>query len=115
MSKSCYYLSLTKASNIKSALFMASNSSAFAPPVSKEVKAIFFDCDDTLYRNDFKLAKALTQSIEDYLANNLGLPEVSKLRSGFTLYQPVHGFCHTIMALSLFLRLITTLLLLFEK
>lgn len=54
---------------------MASNSSAFAPPVSKEVKAIFFDCDDTLYRNDFKLAKALTQSIEDYLANNLGLPE----------------------------------------
>eukprot|EP00658_Telonema_sp_P-2_P014011 TRINITY_DN15312_c0_g1_i6.p1 TRINITY_DN15312_c0_g1~~TRINITY_DN15312_c0_g1_i6.p1 ORF type:complete len:289 (-),score=70.94 TRINITY_DN15312_c0_g1_i6:360-1226(-) len=36
--------------------------------------ALFLDCDDCLYYNDWKTAKQLTASIEDYCTENLGLP-----------------------------------------
>ena len=39
-----------------------------------KMPVIFFDCDDTLYKNDWKVANALTARIDDYCSNRLGLP-----------------------------------------
>lgn len=37
--------------------------------------AIFFDCDDCLYFDDWKTANRLTKKIDDYCVQKLGLPE----------------------------------------
>jgi len=43
--------------------------------VSMPIQCVFFDCDDCLYKNDWKTAKLLTEKIKGYCQDKLGLPE----------------------------------------
>ena len=36
---------------------------------------LYIDCDDTMYRNDWKVAKMITDNIEEYVTKKLKLPE----------------------------------------
>lgn len=58
---------------------------ADAPP---DLKFIFFDCDDTLYRNDWKTGDRLTQKIAQYTEAELGVDGAK----AYELYK-THGTC----------------------
>ena len=51
-------------------------------------KFIFFDCDDTLYRNDWKTGDRLTQKIAQYTESELGVDGAK----AYELYK-THGTC----------------------
>uniref|UniRef100_A0A7S2X8T7 Pyrimidine 5-nucleotidase n=1 Tax=Lotharella oceanica TaxID=641309 RepID=A0A7S2X8T7_9EUKA len=42
---------------------------------SSKGATLFIDCDDTLYRNDWKVAKMITKNIDDYFTTKLKMPE----------------------------------------
>jgi len=58
---------------------------ADTPP---DPKFIFFDCDDTLYRNDWKTGDRLTQKIAAYTESELGVDGAK----AYELYK-THGTC----------------------
>jgi len=58
----------------------------FSPGLLAGVEHIFFDCDDTLYQNDWATAELLKASIDRYATEELGLPE----NVAFELYKE-HG------------------------
>ena len=58
---------------------------ADTPP---DPKFIFFDCDDTLYRNDWKTGDRLTQKIAQYTESELGVDGAK----AYELYK-AHGTC----------------------
>ncbi|KAJ1623651.1 Haloacid dehalogenase-like hydrolase [Pavlovales sp. CCMP2436] len=51
-------------------------------------RALFLDCDDTLYHNDFRTAELLTLSIGSYCVKHLGI----SVEKSFQLYKE-HGTC----------------------
>ena len=58
---------------------------ADTPP---DPKFIFFDCDDTLYRNDWKTGERLTRKIAQYTESELGVDGAK----AYELYK-THGTC----------------------
>ncbi|CEG00364.1 Pyrimidine 5-nucleotidase [Ostreococcus tauri] len=49
---------------------------------------VFFDCDDCLYKNDWRTANVITAKIESYTTERLGLPH----GAAYELYKK-HGTC----------------------
>ena len=70
------YLQRTKDESLKRRLLQGYSSGDLAKyTLRPKPKAIFFDCDDCLYFDNWKLANLLTAKIEEWCVHKVGLPQ----------------------------------------